>query len=328
MVSLLYSNQYEIRKVNKSARIFYSLPVLVALIGCAKESTTKVEASSNSSSQTTIASDEITINNEFDQAADEAIAVVCNLKTSIAGAIVDTSQISSGIIEIDYYGKEAGKTKSRTGADSIHQNLVAGHIVPWGTPGATFTMTFGTVNSPGYEVLFTSNNTSIRLGGTVAVTNIYGGYLQNVTAADSLVEKLRGSLEYTFDDNAATIHYNPFNVNQVRVFTKPDTILYAATRADTDMSNFQNVSNWGVNRFGNMYYTILTKTVTQNISNYNLSYNPLNGTKIIENISEPITCNLGVNQQGNIINSGTPYGFVITWINGGGQNQSVIGYYY
>ncbi|HTB30656.1 MAG TPA: hypothetical protein VK808_01435 [Bacteroidia bacterium] len=307
----------------------YSSSFIVVLAGCAKEDTTKVETTTNTTSQTTIASDELTLNNEFDQAADEAIAVICNPKISIPGASIDTSQLNIGVITIYYSGKEADGTKSRTGSDSIHENMVSGKVVPWGTPGTTASMTLGCVNSPGYEIQFLNeNNISVRLNGTAKLTNLKGGYFQNISSTDSLTAVIRGSLNYTFNDNLATITYYPLNVNQVRLFTQPAATRYASTSGDTVISSFKNISGWGTDRFGNTYYTSINTTVVQNISDYTLSYNPLSGVKDIQNIEEPILCTYGVDQQGNVITSGTPYGFYISWFNNGGGAQAIVPYYY
>jgi hypothetical protein len=319
-------NCKEINKLLK--QIAYSSSIIVVLAGCAKEQTTKIETTTNSASQTTIATDELTLSNEFDQAADDAIAVICNPKITLPGADIDTSQFNLGIITIYYNGKEPDGTKSRSGSDSIHQNMVGGKVVPWGTPGTTASMTLGCINAPGCEIQFLNNNTSMRFNGTATLTNIRGGYLQNITAGDSLVVKIKGSLSYTFNDNSATVTYYPFNLNQVRYITTNGTILTAATLADTSIGGYSNVCHWGLDRFGNSYYTTINTVVTQNITTAALSYNPLSGVKDIQYIEEPILCTYGVNQQGNPITSGTPYGFYISWINNGGGAQAIVPYYY
>ena len=166
------------------------------------------------------------------------------------------------------------------------------------------------------------------MNGTAKPTNVNGGYFQNVSAGDSLAEIIRGSLTYTFNDNASTITYHPCNVNQLRWYTKPGIVLYASTRGDTAISGFANVSGWGTDRFGNNYYTSISATVVQDISDYTLSYNPLSGIKDIQGIQEPVICTFGVNQQGNVVTSGTPYGFYISWTNNGGGAQAIVPYYY
>lgn len=308
------------------------LLVLFILAGCAKEETTSVQTTSNSTTQISIGGDEVTLNDEFDQAADDAIAVICTRgNINITGTYIDTSQIAKGTIFIQYTGKEADGTKSRSGSDSIHMPMVGNKVVTWGTPGATASITFGSSEGAGYEVTFTSNNptTSVRFNGTATLTNVSGVLYQNITATDSLLEIIRGvSVDYTFDDNAATIVYYPFNLNQKRWITTNGSTLFATCEADTAISAFTNVSNWGQDRFGNTYYTSITTKVVQNISTVSLSYNPISGVKDIQNIAEPITCTFGVNNAGTAITSGTPYGEYITWFNNGGGAQAVVPYYY
>jgi len=301
--------------------IVYSLSFIAVFAGCAKETTTRVNTTSNSSTQSIIASDELTLHNEFDQAVDDAIAVLSNHNAAIAGATDDS--INPNVYEIDYFGTEANNTKKRSGGDSIHLNTI-----PWGTAGSIATLTFGDINNKAYEVTFVNNNTSVTLTGTATLIYISGGLLQNLTSGDSIVVHIKASISYTYNDNATQVQLYTWNFNQVRSFTKSDTIIYAGARGDTNIKSFTNVGSWGLNRYGDSCYSTITTTIEQNISNLTLAYNPLSGKDVIENIAEPILSTYGVNQQGLAQASGTPYGFIITWINNGGQAQNVIGYYY
>lgn len=305
----------------------YGLCLALMCTGCAKVETTKTYTVTNTTAQTTIASDEVLINNEFDQAVDDAISVICNPKTAIPGAIIDTSQISIGVIEIDYFGKEADGTKSRTGSDSIHQNMVGGHILPWGTLGTSASVTFGDINDHAYEVLFSENGNSVTFSGSATLTNISGGLLQNISQADSLKTHIRGTIQFTYNDNATQIQYYPWSFNQLRTFIA-DTSVYAVTTGDTSISGFSNIGVWGTTRLSTTFYTVITSPVIQNITYSSLSYNPLSGTKTIEGIAEPISCQYGVNNAGIYQAGGKPYGFHITWTDNGIQANSTLPYYY
>jgi hypothetical protein len=311
-------------------KIIYNILIpAIVFAGCAKETTTRVNVTPDSNTQTAIATDEVTINDEFDQAVDDALAVICNPKTTITGADIDTSQNNLGVITI-YYNKinEADGTKQRQGSDSIHQNLAGGKIVPWGTPGTTATITLGCMNSPGYEVFYNNNNTTVILTGTtVTLTNVYGGYLQNITGTDSLVTHLRSNLVFTYNDNIVPIQYYYWTVNRLRSFTMSGTTLYASTRGDTVISGSSNVADWGTTRTGSSFYTVISSSVIQNISDAALSYNPIKGTKNIDGITQPIFLTLGVNSQDSVQATGTPYGFSLSWVNGS-QNIAVEPYYY
>lgn len=309
---------------------FFVLFSIFVFDGCKKVDTTRVNTSTNADTQKVIASDELALNDEFDQGIDDAIAVACNPKITIKGASIDTTQNTIGLITIYYGGQEPDGTKGRSGSIAIQQTMKGGKPVPWGTAGTTDSIYFGTVNSPGYEIFFLTNNTSIRLTGTATVTNITGGLLQNVTTGDSLAEMVRASISFTYNDNVTIVQLYSWYLNQHRTFTKPDTVLYASTWADTVINGIKNVATWGTTRAGESFYSSLTAPIVQNISNLKLSYNPLSGAKAIENIAEPILSTYGVDQQGNPvkINSATPYGYVMTWINNGGQAQAVVPYYY
>lgn len=299
----------------------YGLCLALMCTGCAKETTSRVNTTSNASTQSIIASDELTLNNELDQAVDDAIAVLSNHNAAIAGALSDS--ISPAVYEINYFGNEANNTKSRTASDSIHLNAAS-----WATAGATATITFGDANNSAYEVQFKTNNTSITLTGKATIINVSGGLLQNLTPADSMVVHIKASVSYTYNDNAAVVQLYTWNFNQLRTFRKSDTTINASTHGDTAIKNFVNIESWGLNRYGDSAYCTTTSSIVQNITNLNLAYNPLSGTGIIQNIAEPISSTYGVNQQGTIMSSGTPYGFIISWNNNGGQAQNVIGYYY
>jgi hypothetical protein len=311
--------------------VYVALSFLLAVLlgSCKKVETIRTYTVTDTTAQTTIALDEVTVNSEFDQAADDAIMVMCNPKASVVGAAVDTSQLSSGIIIIDYFGDETGGSKSRTGSDSIHENLVNGHVVPWGNPGTTATITFGTITLPAYEVLFLNNgNASITFTGSATLTNVSGGLIQNVIQGDSLVEHIRATVSFTYNDNASVVQLFAWNLNQIRVFSITNTGMFASTRGDTAISGYSNIGTWGITRLGTSFCTATNSPTIQNISNAALSYNPLSGTKTIEEIAEPINCVYGVNSQGIIQASGTPYGFYITWTDNTIKATDALPYYY
>jgi hypothetical protein len=303
--------------------ISFWLLAIGLLSGCAKVETTRTNTTSNATTQTTIASDEVTVNNEFDNALDDAVTYLSNHEATFVHAYPDS--ISPYVYEINYAGKEANPSKSRAGNDSIHLGTL-----PWGTAGATATITFGDANAlvPEYEVTFNDNNSSLRLVGNASVTNVYGGLLQNLAAGDSVVVHIRATIAFTYNDQMAGAQTFTWYLNQLRTFTMVDTNLLATTRGDTSISGSPNVGTWGTTRLGTSFYTVTNAIVVQNLSNPYLSYNPLSGSKSIDGISEPIYSFYGVNTSGGHVTSGTPYGFYINWNNSGTSTAIVIAYYY
>jgi len=318
------------RGVSKQVVIIVGVLNILLIIGCKKVETTKTYTVSDSVSQSTIAFDEVTVNNELDQFVDDAIMVLSNHNATIAGAIFDS--ISPNVYEIDYFNKEPDGVKARSGSDSIHLNGI-----PWGAAGSTATLSFKDINSTGsYEIAFYSiippltDSASLTFLGNITITNVYGGLLQSVTSSsDSLVAHIRASnVSFTFNDQASSIQFYSLNVNEIRSFTTANSAMYATTRGDTNVGGYSNIGTWGTNRFGNNYYSNTAGSIVQNISNLALlSYNPISGTKVIEGISEPIQSIYGVNNQG-AVTSGTPYGFSISWTDNSVQATDILPYYY
>ncbi len=333
MVNLL-SAKFDIGIMKKQKKPVTYLAISFWLIavglfsGCAKVETTRTNIVPNNTSQSAMASDEATINSEFDQGVDDALSLICNHSATILHAFIDTSRINLGVIEISYNSAiEADLTKSRTAQDSIHVKVVGGVPVSWGTPGATASVTFGDVTDNAYEVTYLNNNVSVTLTGEAILTNISGGLLQDLTSGDSLVEQIRATVNFTYNDNATTVQLYTWHINQVRTFIKSDTTIFAITRGDTTMDGYTAIGTWGVTRFGNNFYTNTNSPVVQNISYPFYSYNPLSGSKTIEGIPQPILSTYGVNSQGKVVTSGKPYGFLINWVNGV-ATSGVVTYYY
>jgi hypothetical protein len=299
---------------------------------CKKVTTTKTYTISNQASQSDIAGDEVTINNSLDQYIDDAVAILSNHNAAISGGYGDSANASC--LEITYSGtKEPDGVESRTGVDSIHFSSKT----PWNTPGATATLSFKDVNTSGsFEEFYNSiispssgDTASLTFFGTITITNLSGGFLQNVTQSDSMVIQIRANTSFTFNDQSTVIQTFPLHINEVRTYTLSNTTMYATTRGDTSISGYLNVGSWGTNRLSNNYYTAIIHPMVQNITNLVLSYNPLSGTKVIEGITEPITCNYGLNNQGQAVASGTtPYGYSIAWIDNSIQANYVLPYYY
>jgi hypothetical protein len=310
--------------------------VAIALAGfllasCAKVVTTSSTIVSNNTSQTTIASDEVLINNEIDQFVDYAVEALSNHHVSIPDVTVILTDTTQNIITLYYTGLEPDKVKYASGLDSVLYNGV------WASSGAKATLISSIaggvayVYEIGYESLLfppgesLNDTATLTFIGSITIENMNGKVFP-IAPGDTLVVKITANnMQYTFNDNAAVLQLYTININQTRTYTMIGTTVYATTVGDTIISNVKNVGDWGVNRLGYNYYTSINKPIVQNISNYNLSYNPLSGVKDIQGIPEPIYCEYG---QGGTLANGGPYGYTISWINDGVQNATTLHYYY
>jgi len=227
----------------------------VLFTSCQKETTTLVTSAPDSYTQGTIASDEVFVNDEIDQAIDEAVSGLSICKptsgsntvnpVTVQGAVIDTSQVDSGIVNIFYYSKEADTMRARTGSLEIKLPVLNKKVIPWMTVGVRATITFTS-----YEINYLNTNTSVWFKGTITVTNYSGGLLKNLLPGDSLVEKVRGPIDYTYNDNGAILTLYLWNLHRTRVLGITNTsVITVTTRGDTTINSINNVSNWGGDTF-------------------------------------------------------------------------------
>ncbi len=311
---------------------------------CSKTGYTVTNYTADSASQIIMANDELNINYEFDQAVNEAISVTTLSviasgdtmnpgpspveHTFLSGAIIDTTHLAdSAIIWIQYFGKNAANTKGRTGWLIIQLGRDGnGKIIPWKTPGAVMNITFLQ-----YEVIVLATNVSVWMNGSATVKNLSGGQLtfpskMNLAAGDSLQDQVSGNITFTYNDNVAVIQTWTWDLTQTRMFSFQNAVLTSTIRGDSTVGSAAGVSTTGTTRFGNVFYTQINKAIVQSIPSTYILSQPLSGEKLIQGIPEPITVDYGVNSSGSAVQSGTPYGYKITWTHSGGQALSVVSY--
>lgn len=312
------------KSISIAALLFLFLP------SCKKRTeTTLINTTDDAATQTIIAADELEVNYELDQTVNEAIlassissttsgiATSTNpdiLFTAIPDAVIDTNKIKKGIIIINYYGKNPDKTKARTGTLEIRHALAGGKVIPWKTKGASMKLIYNQ-----YEIVFLKIvNKSIVLNDTGVVTNLSGGLLQTLLPGDSVVNKVKARLAFTNNDNITVIQQWIWDFNRHQVYKLNDTTITTMITGDTVVNGTDGVVTCGTTRSGQNFYTSITTPVIQNIAKSSFLYNPLSGVKNIQGIKEPITVTYGVDQQGNLVNSGKPYGYKFKWINASG----------
>ncbi len=301
-----------------------------------------VTSTDDTATQSIIAADELELNRELDQGVNDALAASAistlaggdsaathNL-FAIAHAVIDTSGISTnnptGLIKITYYGKNEDGTQARTGEIDIQHAVMSGQVVPWKTPGAGATITFKQ-----YEIVYLNFvNRSLWLNGTCTVTNVTGGLLKNIAnpllvPGDSLVDRVKAHVTFTHNDNVSVIKTNTWDFNRLRIFNTVDTTIMLSVKGDTSVHNIANTASWGMTTSGQDFTTGITTPTVQKILKSGFVYNPLKGVKVIHDIAEPMTVTYGVDQQGNPVSNGAPYGYKITWFSIE-PRQTVIGY--
>jgi len=308
--------------------------------GCKKETTQVTISTSNGGTQQVIALDEMDVNTAMYQLIDEAVTALSDYTVTSGvpmpdtarvlspNILIDTTGLSTGTINLDYFvGVKQNAALGRSGTVQVKLPIVAGHVVPWKNTGTSATLNFTNPNlTQDYEVFYEIANTSLWFKNSITVTNYSGGLLKNLTPGDSLVERVNGQIQYTANDNAATLVLWTWNLHHARVIGMTNANhITITTRADTNVNGFTNVVTWGQDRFNDNFYTSLTTPLFQDITSSNF-YSPLSGVKLIENIVEPLTCTYGVDANGNPVVNGTPYGYELNWTNNGAAQNLLVGY--
>lgn len=328
----------------KNTILLYTGLILFAflsLVSCKKQSThTLTNIHDDSALQSVVGADEVEINNVFEQVLNEVIKassitpttngkIAGNiLYTTIVGGGIDTNQLASGIIKITYYGQNLEKTKGRHGIVYVKFELdSSGKVVPWKIKGTTIVLTFDQ-----YEVVYLLKaNKSIWLNGTCTITNTSGGTLGNISDStlvpgNILTDKVRAQLTFTHDDHVAKIQTWPWNFNRTRTFSLKDTNVVVSIKGDTTLNGISNVVSWGTARSESPFYTEATTPVEYCISGSGFLIKPLNGAKVIHGIPSPITITYGVDNLGNPVTTGNPFGFRLNWLLAGYPKKAVLAY--
>lgn len=192
----------------------------------------------------------------------------------------------------------------------------------WRDQNAVITITFNNL-----MVKNIATNKSITTGGTKVVTNVNGGLVNMLTAGgSSLIHKITGNMNVTFEDGTSRTW---------AIYRQREIFISAAGVPTIKISGFgsvdgaENVVVAGTNRFGNPFSTVINQTVVITKSNdcFNGLWIPVSGIKTHKKIAREITVTFGVDQSGNQISSGCPFGYKIVWTNlRNDSKQVIVGY--
>lgn len=298
------------------------LLVVLAAIGlfsfqaCKKDS--KEDIADDTALQIQHSQDETNFTSETEATLDDVNAVVgfsgLGKGFSISGATID-SVIADKKYIINYNGNNAAGTRFRSG--QVVVQLTSGS--KWRDQGAVITITFNNL-----MVRNIASNKSITIGGTKVVTNVNGGLVNMLTpGGTSIIHKITGNMNVTFEDGTSKTW---------AIYRQREILITAAGIPTIKISGFgtvdgvENVVVAGINRAGNPFSTVISQTVviTKNNDCFNGAWVPVSGTKTHKKIAREITVTFGVDQSGNQISSGCPYGYKIVWTNLRNDSKQVV----
>lgn len=242
------------------------------------------------------------------------------LGTELCGLSLDTSQVFSGIIKLNYNGTECYGLK-RTG--SIRVTVQSYPLSKWKHSGCTIKMDF-----EAYTVTRVSDGKSVRFDGVQYLTNISGNtwFELRYLNASSLVQILTGNdLTVTFDgDNTAV-----FNFNRRMTYTISNFITSCRVEGLGSHNELSNLENWGETRDGNVFTSQVSSPYVWKTSCGAVA--PVEGEVIIKVDTKhfDLKCKFAVDEEGNDVSgdSPCPYGWKVSWSHKKKTNTRVFGYY-
>ena len=311
---------------------FYRLLVITAFTGmlfsCNKSNSSSSSSGTSSTDLQTTSDDQTRVSTESDAAFDDvnttmtsqASVTGSNLNpgirhTEIEGGGGDTvkSYICDASVSLDttdnphtltitYNGTNCALDRTRTG--SVVVSWTPG--VRWSTAGAVVTVAFQNL-----AITRLSDNKTITLNGTHTYTNVSGGSLLSLpnNPGTSITHTITSSnMSITFDNGAK----RNWNVARQRVYSYSEGFVITTTGTNTNGS-VTGISEWGTDRFGNSFQTIIAQP---RVISESCSWQMTAGEVQLSNTAGTTSITYGLSATGTATScpvSGGTYYFQLSW---------------
>lgn len=233
-------------------------------------------------------------------------------------AVIDSSLKNQGTITVTFNGNNCSNTYSRTGSVTLQlpYDATTNTVTPWSQAGSVLSITFND-----FKITKLTGEKSLTFHGTKYITNVTGGLVDDATDFTTpIVHHITGMIQITFEDNTV----RTWNIDRNRSFTRANSVTTITVTGNATQNGYSNVSLWGINRKGNDFtVTINTPVVLSSAC----SYNAMSGVRMHHKVVRELTITYGVDQNGNVVTSGCPYGYRLNWLDkNGGAHQVVVPY--
>jgi hypothetical protein len=227
-----------------------------------------------------------------------------------ATVVIDTVD-NPKTITITYNGTNCWGNRTRTG--TVVLSMPQGTY--WENPGATVTM-----NIENLVITRQIDGKSITINGVKSITNVSGGSLLNLpVAGGSITHTVSDSISVTFSDSATRV----WQMAKQRIITYNNGFVITSTGTAT-VGLYQNVAEWGVNRFGVSFVSeITTPKVIQQSCDFRLT-SGVNTVFTSDSLNFTIT--YGLDASGNPTSCpGTGnYYLEVIWTGPGGRTYPIL----
>jgi hypothetical protein len=201
-------------------------------------------STAGSGAGSSLASATTTVMGSEQTAANGAGGPILNLICD-ASVVVDTTS-TTRTITITYNGTNCWGSRTRTGVVVI--TIPKG--IYWRDAGAVVTISIQNL-----KITRIRDGKTFTLNGTKNITNVSGGLLVDLATLGSITHTISGSLNVTFDDG----RQRDWSVSKQRVFSYNNGIVITTTGTHTDSLGNSNVAEWGTNRFGTGFESLISQ---------------------------------------------------------------------
>lgn len=239
------------------------------------------------------------------------------------GAIADTSQVLSGVLKLTYSGSVCnGKRKSGTVIISLPGFA---DTVRWKQAGAILKIEYQQ-----FKISNESGSSSVLLNGFTETTNINGGLIRdllpNTNGINTVIHESKGtSISATFQDGSIGV----YNISRRITYSFINQTYRIVSEGTGAYNGLEDLDIWGTTRAGKSF----TNQVIENQESKSPCgwWRPTKGKSSLlvdlgEEDLEAIT-QMGVDSEGNEVNSGCSWGFRISWTYKGKEYQRLYPYW-
>lgn len=304
--------------MKKQVLSLLAFSLLISFTACKKESGS---ANNNDSEIAAHSDDQSQFSTELDVIANEGNLAIESSSTfsgrfqSLQSVICDANVVfdvnsNPRTITITYDGSNCLGTRTRTGSIVISM----GQDVQWKNAGAAINVSFQNL-----KITRTSDNKSVFINGTQTHTNVSGGLLINLPTLNSITHSTTSDgLSLTFNNGTQRV----WQVAKQRVFTYNNGVVITATGTHTE-GNTTNIAEWGTNRFGNAFTTVVTSPL---ILRQDCNFRLTSGVVKHSTNAFAATATFGLDVNGNPASCpGTGnYYYKLVWTVPNGNSRSVI----
>lgn len=280
--------------MKKSLRLILagSLALSVTFISCKKTDTDAntdqtTELSTHSDDQARFSEENDAIANDaniaienfaaFQGRVENTLGVICN-----ATAVMD-STTTDRRITVTYNGLNCWGTHFRTGVVVLTMPLG----VRWVNQGAVLT-----VNVQNLQVTRLRDNKTITINGSYQAMNVTGGRLSQLSSLNNIVHELTSpGMTVTFDNGSQ----RSWRIAKRRTFTYSSGIVITTVGMHTD-GNTTGISEWGTNRFGNPFVTVITQPM---VIRQDCAFRLVSGEVSHQRLAATVVVTFGLDAAGN-----------------------------